>query len=748
MNYDDWDKALRAEKKAHEDYRKIAQQVVDRYEDEERRKKGDTTNSDESKFNILWSNTEVLHSALYAKPPIPDIRRRFLDRDPNGKEAAEVAERAVSYCIDTYDFDGTMDTSLDDCLIAGLGQVRLRYEPYFDSRETRIDLQMAQSGIDPVSYEPIYGMFNGEEQVSDYMQDDQGAYMNGEPEEELVYEEVTTEAINWALFRWQPAKRWEDVDWCCIDHYMTLEELKDNDILAEKAEEIPLGYNAENGKHKKVEEDQAEMALIHEIFDKKSRQYVYIAEGLNEIIAEIEDPLELEGFYPFPKPLHGTLKNGKFIPIPDYMFYEDQALELDLITERISKLTEQLKYRGVYDGSFEALQNVSNASDGQFIPVNDFAERFQGKGDIDKVIAAMPIQEIIGVLQGLYQSRDEIKQVIYEITGIADIMRGASNASETLGAQQLKTQFGSMRMGKRQRNVATFIRDLVRLKVEIMVENFSPETLEQMTGKEIKPEVYEILTNDMMRSYRIDIETDSTIAEDAAQEKQGRIELITAVTVFMEKVGPMVEAQVIPVNVATELLGFVVRGFKIGRTLEDVLDEMGNNDQDPRMQQMQQQMQKQMQMMKQQVGEHVQQMQEAHAKEKQALEGKLFEAQKKLAINSEAAEARVIESKIKGDIQVQAQQDKAEMAGQLEIFKAQLDAILRMPEERNNQMGDLMQLMGNALKQLSEDNERKFAEIDGRINETGENIANISEYMKRPAKAVRQKDGSWTASRD
>ena len=132
MNYDDWDKELKSEAKAHEDYRIDAQKVVDRYEDEETR--------ENSQFNILWSNVEVLHAALYAKAPIPDIRRRFLDRDPDGKEAAEVAERAVSYCIDTYDFNGTMDRAVDDYLIAGAGQVRLRYEPFFESKPTRVGL--------------------------------------------------------------------------------------------------------------------------------------------------------------------------------------------------------------------------------------------------------------------------------------------------------------------------------------------------------------------------------------------------------------------------------------------------------------------------------------------------------------------------------------------------------------------------------------------------------------------------------
>ena len=46
----------------------------------------------------------------------------------------------------------------------------------------------------------------------------------------------------------------------------------------------------------------------------------------------------------------------------------------------------------------------------------------------------------------LYQQREQIKAVIYELTGLSDIARGASKASETLGAQQLKSQWGSIRL--------------------------------------------------------------------------------------------------------------------------------------------------------------------------------------------------------------------------------------------------------------------------------------------------------------
>lgn len=738
--YDDWMKELESEEKAHKDYRKKAQKVVDRYEDEQER--------DDSEFNILWSNTEVIHSALYAKSPTPDIRRRYLDRDPDGKEAAELAERAVSYSIDTKDFDGAVDTSVDDYLVPGMGVMRLRYKPYFDEVDgPRIELQTDIKGYDETTFEPLLGVYNDAgEEIQDYQTDGIGFFMDSDPVEELVYEEVEMEPVNWKRFRWQPSARWEDTDWCCIEHYMTKDEIKES-YGKEYCEVVPLGFT-DKGEKATVDDDKSR-AKIYEIFDRKTRTNFEMAEGYDEILKREDDPLGLEGFYPFPKPLMATLKNGKFIPIPDYLFYQDQAMELDKITSRINALTDQLKYRGVYDGSFKALANVVNNDDGDFTPVDDFFDRFQGKGDLSAIIAAMPLEEIQRVLLSLYEAREQVKQTIYEITGIADIMRGSSNSNETLGAQQLKTQFGSMRLQRRQRVVAQFVRDIVRMKVEIMVENFQPETLQMMTGTEITPEIMSILKDDMMRSYRIDIETDSTISEDANLEKQNRIDLVKAVTEYVGVVAPQVQAGLMPISVAKELLSFAVRGFKIGRTLEDTLDEIGGNEKDPRMQQMEGMMKQQVEQIQGQAQQALQGMQEQSQKEKQQLEGKIFDLEKKLAITGATNQAKITDSRIKADIQVQAQQDKNDLIGQIEMFKAQLDAIQRIPDERANQMGQLIESIGQAFQQQQDHNEKSIKYLNEQIEATNSNVADMTEYMKKPAKIIRDNKGRVTgATRD
>jgi len=734
-----WHREMKAEEKAHEDFREQAEKVVEIYEDERERYT--------SEFNILWSNTEVMHSALYARTPNPDIRRRYLDRDPAGKKASELAERAVSYALDVYDFDGTMDEAINDYLLTSIGMVRMRYNPFFEEREGEVVPLMEMEGR----------YYNGMEEVTEYETDELGfAYLQGKPTEELVYEEVTCEAVNWRRFRWQPCDKWENCDWTAIEYLMDEDELKEN--YPDKWQDIPQQYTDKGEKLDPENTDKAK-ALIFEIFDKKGRQFLEIADGYDEILKAEDDPLNLEHFFPHPKPLLGTTKNGKLVPIPDYVYYQDQARELNRVTDRINCLIEQLKYRGIYDGTVKStIENLETAKDGTFLPLDEdwlAVANAGGQADMRKIIAEMPTDSIVRILQVLYQNRDEIKQTIYEITGIADIMRGSTQASETLGAQQLKTQFGSMRIGRKQRRVQNFIRDIIRLKVEVMVENFSPETLQMMTGIEIDEQVLQILTNDLLRSYRIDIETDSTIAEDAATEKQNRIEFVTAVSGFLEKVAPMVQAGILPQNVASEMLGFAVRGFKVGRSLEDTLDEMAASDDDPRMKMMQQQFQQAQEQMQAQMQEQMQGMQQQAGKAVQDAQKQAFEAQKKLAVNNAVNEAKMFETQTKAELERSSQnyerdlnEYKAQLQMMTEVFKTEINKQQQEPIQRMDMLGEALNQVVTLVGELDARNQQAIGDLGQRFADMGEKVVAIEEYQKKPAKAVKQKDGSWVASRE
>jgi hypothetical protein len=259
------------------------------------------------------------------------------------------------------------------------------------------------------------------------------------------------------------------------------------------------------------------------------------------------------------------------VPIPEFTLYQDQADELDRITTRISNLIEGLKRRGVYDASVPELSHLAEAGDNDFIPSENFASLAQ-KGGLASVFQQEDITPISTVLQGLYTQRNQILETIYEVTGISDLIRGNTKASETATAQQLKARFGSMRMRKRQEQLETYIRDLFRIKAEIIAEHYEPEILQAVTGLQITPEMLQIMRDDKLRGYTIDVETDSTVFMDEEEEKRTRIEFLSTMGSYLERAVQVSGANPALTPIAFQALRFLVGAWKVGRDFEDTID--------------------------------------------------------------------------------------------------------------------------------------------------------------------------------
>ena len=353
-----------------------------------------------------------------------------------------------------------------------------------------------------------------------------------------------------------------------------------------------------------------------------------------------------------------------------------------------------------------------DAGENVLIPAGDVLPLMQA-GGLDKAIWVWPIEKIAGVLVHLYTQREAIKTTIYEITGIADIMRGSSAAQETLGAQQLKAQFGTMRLDDMRREVQRYARDLIRMAGEIMSEKFSTDTLAIMTdmtlpteeqkmqaqqmaaqmqqqGQEIPSklqkvlddptwdEALQVLRDDKQRSYRIDIETDSTVAGDQAADQKAITELLTGISTFIQNAGPAVEAGYIPLEAAKSLIMTAVRRFKLGREVEDALDMIGEDEgekqqqPDPQAAQMMEQFQ-QLQQEHQQMGQENQQLKA----EKAAKDGELAikdreVALKEFEVNNRQPEA-VVDDVGLAFAENEKERDRQQFEERQNIIKAQVE---------------------------------------------------------------------------
>ena len=571
-----WNNEILNARKFEENWRERASGIVQRYRD-------DNINrfERETRMNIFHSNVDTLKSALYFKTPKPRVTRRFKTDDPVGKSIAMVMERALQYQLDVYDFDSAVKKAIEDMLIVGRGAIRLRYDPVLvEGEPERIAVQVEPIvGIGEVAPgqmgevqvgQRLLDPEGNEVQQEDVKQDVRGMFIEGKPVEYIGEQSIRCEYVHWDDLTIAPARCWEDVKWIAFRHLLTRQDLID--YYGTKGEQIPLTYR-QSQMSDYQDNPEPDMAEVYEIWDKRSGKQIFVATSFNEILEDIDDPYNLEGFWPMPEPLYSISTSDTTLPVPEIFIYEDQLFELDLITQRIAALTEALKRRGVYDASFQELVRLADANDNEFIPVENFA-MLQAGGGLANVMQEAPLDNLIRAITALYQSRQIVIDTIYEITGISDIMRGTSASRETATAQRIKGQFGAMRLTNRQRSIEKFLDKIMTLKAELLVENLEPSLLERMTAIAVPPAMVAVMRDDRLRSYRVSIDTDESSAIDASMDQKNRTDFLTAMVQFLQTVGPLVSSGTLGFDQAKMMMLFAARAFPGARELEESLESI------------------------------------------------------------------------------------------------------------------------------------------------------------------------------
>ncbi len=446
-----WLQQLRLAEREDRQWIKRGRKIVKRYRDERA-----LTGKQGARFNILWANVETLKPILYGRTPKPDVERRHKNNDATARVGAEILERALAYEDDLDEFSEVMEAVVEDRLLPGRGVARVYYEAEFGDPEEDPDGEPDEETGDRPTFRPV------------------------------TSERAPVRYVFWEDYRESPARNHKEVWWKAYRTYMTRDELKAR-FGAKTGAAVTLDYSPKGIGEDGLDGPQADAfkkAEVWEIWDGKKHEAVWIAKSYKDKPLDTkDDPLQLPGFFPSPRPLSATTTNETLVPVADFAEYQDQAVELDILTARIDKLQSALKVAGIYPGSEKATitQLVDESAENKLIPVENWAA-FMDKGGLSNMIVWLPIEQIAKVLISLYEARDKVLQTLYQITGMADILRGETNPNETLGAQQLKSQFATRRISKAQKSVARFARDLMRLRGFVIATHFSHETLAEMTG--------------------------------------------------------------------------------------------------------------------------------------------------------------------------------------------------------------------------------------------------------------------------
>lgn len=548
--YERWSEEIKQAELELKEFHNRGRKVNRRFLDER-----DMVESANKWFNIYYANTNIMESALYAQLPKPSVTRRFKDyEDDTARVAALIIQRSITQDLDDPrdTFDSTMRSAVQDRLIPGLAAAWLRLETDTE------DIPYDGEGDPPKDYEPM---------------------------KNITDQRVCIDYVYWQDFIWSPCRVWEERRWVGRKAYM------DRDALVKrfgekKGKAVPLDYHpgqpvqgstpGTTPKHLAVKQ-----AVIYEIWDRQKKEVLWLCKGFKEILDTKSDPLRLVGFEPCPRPMLANVTTSNTVPRPDYYMIQDQYSELDVLNNRISMLLQACKVVGVYDQSATGISRMLNEGfDNQLIPVDNWA-MFAEKGGIKGNIDWLPLDVVVTSLTQLTTNREMIKGQIYELTGISDIVRGATKASETLGAQEIKSKFASISIKKRQDEVARFAADILRIKAEIQVKHFDKAILVEKsnimaTGEanaQFVDPAMAMLDTEEGFEWRIQVTSDSIAQADYAMEKADRIEFLTAVSGYLEKASALFVSVPGSAEFLVGMLKWAVAGFRNASEIEGMLDK-------------------------------------------------------------------------------------------------------------------------------------------------------------------------------
>lgn len=606
--------------------------------------------SSQVRYNLLWSNVQTLSAATFARLPKPVAERRFGDDDQVGRVASMLLERALKYEIEEYsDYRATMRACVLDRFLGGRGTAWVRYEPHMraESQQLPVDGDTITDDID-------------------------------EPGEQIDYECAPVDYVHWRDFGHSPGRTWEEVSVVWRRVYMTRDALDER--FPDKKVPLEPRKQDDESTTEKASDSLSMVAEVYERWDKAAKEVTWWHKTVG-ILDVKEDPLGLAEFFPCPRPLYATLANESLVPVPDFVLYQDQANSLDTLASRQGNLIQALRVCGVYDAAEAALGRMfTETEDNKLIPVSNWAA-FSDKNGIKGSMEIIDLTPIAAALASCYEAGRQVTESVYEITGISDIVRGQTQASETATAQQIKGQYASLRLKAYQDEVAAFASALIRMKAQVMCAKFSPQTILaiaaadqlQPADQQMIPQALQLLFGERaanpeaespnpLRSFRIDVEADSLILLDEQQDKQDRIEFLTAVSGFMEKATQMGQMAPETIPLLGELLKFGVGAFKAGRQMEGQIDAM-----------LKQQAQKPPQpqgpspeMVKAQADQQMQQAQLQHDAQVEQMRTQAEQQQEQMRLDMEQ-QAKAAELRMEAE-RTRMEQDHA---AQLEVFRQQ-----------------------------------------------------------------------------
>lgn len=524
-------------------------------------------------YNIFYSNIQTLKANLLTNTPKPDVERRFIKKAASNRlqyntfiTVSNVIEACLTYFTDIENLQPKLKDLIEQAKKTGRGVAWITYEPTIDTV--------------------------GEDE-------------QGNPIEDITGRDIKIETISYKDYLCSTVEKQELIWWKARKHLLDKSEL---------LKKFNFDATKDKGFFSKFfgSDNERKLAEVWEIWDKteKKRHYLYLVGGTAKILKSGDDPYKLDGFFPCAEftPLTAS---DTIIPKPEYEIYKSKAKELDKVSKLGDKLEAAIKYVITTDvANQDNVAAMNNAEEGGIVTLHSPNPL---SSDPAGSTGYLPIDAAINLATHREDKKLTLKQDIYDITGISDIMRGQTDAQETAAAQKIKGVFGSLRFQDQQKEVQSLVVAIYRIIAEIISEHFDAKTLQDITSiylpttkekvalqfkiqqAELTQEeranldnptwedVLNILRSEKLRNYTVDIQSTATVFDDLSMQNESISQLVLAykdvISTAMQFNNPAVIRGFIPI--AKMLLTNIKTGRAVAKqmieAIEGAADELEKN---------------------------------------------------------------------------------------------------------------------------------------------------------------------------
>lgn len=470
-----WKDQVNQYEQASAKFVKRGNMVVKRFRDERNR----IDEEGMRRMNLLWANFKVMKPAIYSKCPIPTVDRKFLDHDPVARLSSQILERTLINELEDSGFHTAVSMAVNDRLLPGRGVVWCRYVPTI-GEGVSIPAPTI-NGIEDSLFK--IGKETGDKALTDETDEEEKLE---ETNSQVIKENIEVDYVEWRDFYFFPvkARTWAEVQAISkkvhISRKEAIERFGDKigkSLQPDTTPNIMGATERQSGDTAVFRDINERNIVIYEIWNKSDRRVYWISTGYEYLCDVKDDPLQLTGFFPVPPPLFSTTTNDTLFPVADYIEWQDQAIQIDELTQRLAMLAKACKVAGVYNSAHTSISRIFNEGvENQLIPVDQWA-LFGDSGGLKGAIDFIPIDQIQATIETLQAVRQQCMIDLDQITGLSDVIRGTSDSRETLGGLRLKNNNAGTRLTETQEDVSRFARDTIKIMAEIVCKHFSDETI-------------------------------------------------------------------------------------------------------------------------------------------------------------------------------------------------------------------------------------------------------------------------------